>query len=137
MDRIYIVVLFLFTVFLIGCTSEVEPPVVELTEQEQCAEDGGRWQYGPSEPESRCILPYADAGESCTSSDQCLGDCVTNVISNLGVEGTCQEEEIRDNCYNAVENERFECLLDDIIFVCNGDNPDPYCDDLKDDLFFE
>lgn len=107
--------------------------------QKICEQDGGKWT--PGEPQyggQRCIKTYADAGKKCTNSNQCLGGCVTNIVSNLGKEGTCQKSNDRELCFNPIENKRFECLLGDIMFNCDSQKWDFQCDGLlKDKVFFK
>ncbi|MEK7528171.1 MAG: hypothetical protein AAB592_00190 [Patescibacteria group bacterium] len=103
------------------------------SEQSKCTKQGGYWLIGSVI--SRCILPYSDAGEKCTSSDQCLGQCVTNIISQLGKEGVCQYDTSNQGCFNAIESERFTCLMDDIMVSCDSKDWDTWCDSLKGELF--
>ncbi|MFA6382262.1 MAG: hypothetical protein WCX08_03305 [Candidatus Buchananbacteria bacterium] len=107
------------------------------SEQSKCTKQGGNWITGSSEYGSKCIIPYSDAGKKCTSSDQCLGQCVTNIISQLGKEGICQKDNDNQGCFNAIESERFNCLLDDIIITCDSRYWETMCDSLKGKEFFE
>lgn len=119
--------------------SQVLPLNTGESQQEICEQEGGKWTSGePQYGGQRCIKSYADAGKKCTNSDQCLGDCVTNIVSNLGKEGTCQKTNDRELCFNPVENERFQCLLGDIMAFCDGKRWDYQCDNLlKDKDFFK
>jgi len=116
----------------------MQTPDLALNKQEVCEKEGGMWT--PGEPEyggGRCIKVYADAGKKCTNSNQCLGDCVTNIISNLGKEGTCEKSNNRGACFNPIENERFECLLGDIKVSCDEKRWDSeWCDSLLKDKYF-
>ena len=64
---------------------------------------------------------------------------MTNVVSQLGREGVCQETTDSSGCYNAVESEYFDCRLDDVMVRCGGPGvqPDPMCEKLKGDLYSE
>jgi len=106
-------------------------------DRETCEEKGGKWydQYG--ENREICILLFMDAGKTCTSSDACEGLCVTNTISKLGKEGICEKSTDRQGCYNPIENDKFECLLDDILVQCDSQRWDSMCDKLEGDLFFK
>lgn len=111
----------------------------DKNKQDTCEQDGGKWINGdPQYGGQRCIKTYTDAGKKCTNSNQCLGDCVTNVVSNLGKEGICQKTSDGGLCFNPVENKRFECLLGDIMLNCDNQRWDFQCDNLlKDKIFFK
>ena len=107
------------------------------SEQKKCEKQNGTWIVGSAEYGAKCILQYPDAGKECTNSDQCEGKCVTNIISQLGKTGTCQKNNDNQGCFNAIENERFNCFLDDIIITCDSKSWDDMCDSLKGKEFFE
>lgn len=109
------------------------------SKQEICEQGGGKWMSGDVRyGGQRCIKSYTDAGKKCTNSDQCLGDCVTNITSNLGKEGVCQKSTNDELCFNPVENKKFECLLGDIMINCDNQRWDFQCDSLlKDKVFFK
>ena len=96
----------------------------------ECLDAGGEWKWIQADVQG-CVYSYSDGGKYCTSSDQCEGDCVTNVVSNLGVEGFCEHTTNNQGCFNAIENEHFECLEDDIIVRCDLDDWDSWCDYLE------
>jgi len=95
-----------------------------------CYEAGGQWG-GQLSDIKYCVYLYSDGGAYCTHSDQCEGDCITNIISNLNVEGFCEynNDGHRTDCYNTLENEHFNCRMDDIGFTCEEDSWDLGCDD--------
>jgi putative hemolysin len=136
--------LMVFGLILTGCTlqnnktpqpeNKITQPITEAT---TCKEQGGTWIVGSSEFGAKCILPYADAGKKCTSSNQCEGDCVTNVISQLGKEGICQKNDGTQGCFNPIESDRFKCLFDDIMMICDNKNWDALCDTYKGKSFFQ
>lgn len=134
--KIIIIVTMIMIVWLILILQKLSVPQ-PLTWQNDCKKKGGELIIGSAEYGSRCILPYYDAGKKCTSSNQCLGDCVTNIISQLGKEGVCQKNNDIKRCFNTIENKRFICSLDDIIIVCDSDNWDSMCDNLNWKEFFK
>lgn len=107
--------------------------------KESCEARGGTWYAHYGETIDVCVMPFKDGGKKCTSSDQCEGSCVTNVVSQLGKQGTCQRTTDSSGCQNAVESEYFDCRLDDIMIRCGGPGvkPDPMCARLKGDLYSE
>jgi hypothetical protein len=58
----------------------------------------------------QCVLNYADAGKSCTSGEQCAGDCRaapgTDAVPGQKVAGLCQATSDRFGCSTRVENGR-------------------------------
>lgn len=135
------VALLILVVLVVSCTQDPgitdKDFLVEKSAQEECEESGGNWTWVQSHSKM-CVMPYADANQLCTSSNQCEGDCVTNNISNLGKQGICQPNTDFSGCWNAVENEHFECLLDDIVVFCEKENMSAECRHLMEEynLFF-
>lgn len=129
MKKIILLVSLCLVILLSGCT--------QSSEQKTCEKQGGNWIVGSAEYGSRCIMPYPDAGKECTSSDQCEGLCVTNVISQMGKKGECQKDNDSQGCWNAIESERFKCLFDDIMMSCDGQYWDNMCNTYKGKAFFE
>ena len=107
--------------------------------KESCEARGGTWYAHYGETLDVCVMPFADGGRRCTSSAECEGECVTNVVSQLGKEGICQRTTDSSGCYNAVESEYFDCRLDDIMVRCGGPGvkPNHMCEKLKGDLYSE
>ncbi len=52
----------------------------------------------------RCIVPYADAGKTCTDNAECSGDCLATSIVPTGTAttGTCQRDSDRFGCRQEV-----------------------------------
>ena len=76
-----------------------------------------------------CEFSYADAGKSCTSSDQCEGNCVTNKLSNLGREGTCQLNTTTTyRCDTPIEKDYLMTWIGDMGFSCSSTNWESMCD---------
>lgn len=100
----------------------------------ECVLAGGTWT-GIQADSRGCVLPYADAGTPCTSSDQCGGACVTNNVSKLGVQGICQRETALQGCWSPIESENLECLLDDIVTTCGPEYFGHGCEQIEGELF--
>jgi len=107
--------------------------------KESCEASGGTWYAEYGETVDVCVMPFKDGGKKCTSSDECEGSCVTNVVSQLGKQGTCQKTTDSSGCENPVESEYLDCRLDDVMVRCAGPGvkPDPMCKKLKGDLYSE
>ena len=52
----------------------------------------------------RCVMPYADAGKTCTDNSDCSGDCLVTGIVPTGsaTSGTCQRDSDRFGCHQEV-----------------------------------
>ena len=48
----------------------------------KCAKSGGQYKKGGLWGTYSCIKKYADAYKPCTSSEDCLGDCIVFDIDN-------------------------------------------------------
>jgi hypothetical protein len=63
----------------------------------------------------QCVLSYADAGRSCSSGDQCAGDCRVvpgmDPVPGQRVAGQCQATSDRFGCSTRVENGRAEATI--------------------------
>jgi hypothetical protein len=63
----------------------------------------------------QCVIPYADAGKSCTSGDQCAGDCRASgeveVVVGQAVAGSCQATSERFGCFTTVEGGRAQSTI--------------------------
>lgn len=73
----------------------------------QCAEKGGEWASPAAGKPPECILPTADAGKICRSSNQCSVACVSKVdpryAKNRFVVGECLRSSRWDGCFFYVE----------------------------------
>ncbi len=90
------------------------PDTPEATEAYQEARDvdcraaGGTLQPLGRLQRVQCVIPYADAGKSCTDGSQCAGDCVTETAHQDGaqVAGQCQADDRPFGCFAKVEDGR-------------------------------
>lgn len=73
-----------------------------------------------------CMIEYSDGGKQCSNSEECQGNCVTNIPNNLGKEGVCQKSNSTDGCWAKVESSTINCLMyGDILFPCDSDGNTP------------
>ena len=78
---------------------------------DDCAARGGEMRRVGMLGSWQCIVPYADAGRSCTDGDQCAGDCrlpdgAKVPLEGEPVTGVCQPNNDRFGCYTTVEDGR-------------------------------
>lgn len=81
-----------------------------------CGARGGSVQGSVTYGNRRCVIPYADAGRSCTDSDQCAGRCLFDYggrpFSLQGdppagaAAGRCEADDSRLGCRSEVRNGR-------------------------------
>lgn len=86
---------------------EFEGPVATDEERARCAEVGGTIVPSGKLQWENCVQPFADAGQPCTDSADCTGDCryESEAEAEPGAEvtGTCQVTDARFGCYTVVE----------------------------------
>ena len=68
-----------------------------IPDERACAAYGGDWIPQGLLGETGCVFTYPDAGQSCTSSDQCLGGCV--VDDPTQTTGQCKETDSPFGCW--------------------------------------
>src|SRR5262245_51431957 len=56
-----------------------------------CLSKGGNWQQVCLSQRFTCVMPYADAGKSCTDSSQCKGLCMVDMTIRCDVDKNCPE----------------------------------------------
>lgn len=91
------------------------PECVNATNEPDCVANGGCWGTGGLSPEPICTCPTSDAGQPCTTDDDCEGVCV-GPASDTGCEptgGTCAPATPRFGCYCAVFEGGFASLCVD------------------------
>ncbi|OWB29325.1 hypothetical protein XocBAI20_11090 [Xanthomonas oryzae pv. oryzicola] len=61
----------------------------------------------------RCIVPYADAGKTCSDNADCSGDCLATSIVPTGAAttGTCQRDSDRFGCRQEVVGGKGQAAL--------------------------
>ena len=67
-----------FCLGLQACLPEAEPAgaVRDVREEKRCEEQGGRYLLEHPHVSYECVLPFADAGKSCTRASDCRGQCM-------------------------------------------------------------
>jgi hypothetical protein len=117
--RLYIILVCISCLLLIFACRPKDVVDIEK-EKTECTSLGGNWSsmLTDANPTGRCVITYKDGGTPCTSSDQCEGDCVTNVTLNLGKSGWCSKENSKyERCLTPIEENRITCRADDILYV--------------------
>lgn len=79
----------------------------DATLQASCAEDGGSYQRAGMLGQYRCILPFSDAGKSCSDASDCEGKCLAIDGSTAGeasARGQCAPDNNPFGCYAEVRN---------------------------------
>ena len=72
---------------------------------ETCAARGGQIETVGRRGLPTCVVPYADAGKSCTDNAQCQGGCIVegNLEPNdAPVTGQCKRSNVQFGCYAKV-----------------------------------
>ena len=106
---------------------EIAARAAAIDTEAGCAAEGGTWRYVQSFFEV-CVLPYPDAGISCTSSEECVGGCIVRDFASLDRgEGTCRADTSFGQCYAYVEQKSISCLFDDIRITCTRDSTEREC----------
>jgi putative hemolysin len=73
-----------------------------------CAADGGTVERRGRLGAELCVVPFADAGKSCTDASQCEGQCIAEETGPQpeaeNPKGMCQADDKLFGCYSTVEN---------------------------------
>jgi hypothetical protein len=71
-----------------------------------CTARGGRIENVGRIQMPTCVVPFADAGKTCTDKAQCQGDCILegNMESAGPVTGQCQKSNVQFGCFARVVN---------------------------------
>jgi hypothetical protein len=88
--------------------------ILSSAELATCVNKGGSVKIAGLSGNQTCALPLADAGKQCTSSSQCLGDCLLDearpgqrsIGAGAMVVGQCQATDYGFGCRTFVENGR-------------------------------
>ena len=82
------------------------PPPMSAQQREECTAQGGTPQRRGMLNLEMCVVPYSDAGKSCTDSSQCEGLCQYHDLNNVGQEedvvGQCQPDTAPYGCFAEV-----------------------------------
>ncbi|TXD45602.1 hypothetical protein TR80_002030 [Xanthomonas campestris] len=80
------------------------PSTSTSTDAAACTAKGGQMRPVGRMQTPRCVVPYADAGKTCTDNSDCSGDCLATSIVPTGTatSGTCQRDSDRFGCRQEV-----------------------------------
>ncbi len=78
-------------------------------ERARCEAAGGVVQQAGRAGWQHCVQSFADAGTTCTDSDDCLGTCRLtgdpgSLAPGTAAQGVCQANDAPFGCYTTVEN---------------------------------
>ncbi|WAW97574.1 hypothetical protein LGM68_22510 [Xanthomonas citri pv. malvacearum] len=90
-----------------------QPPHTVSADAAECTAKGGQLRPVYRMQIPRCIVPYADAGKTCTDDSDCSGDCLATSIVPTGAAatGTCQRDSDRFGCRQTVVGGRGQAAL--------------------------
>lgn len=89
---------------------DIRKEAFEEIDQEACVADGGVVRAEGLLGLPMCVVPYADAGETCRSGSDCEGDCrgrdgVTDYDAPAGTQrGVCQANNSPFGCFATIED---------------------------------
>ena len=73
-----------------------------------CAADGGTVERRGRLGAELCVVPFADAGKSCTDASQCEGQCIAEEAGPQpdaqSPGGLCQADDRLFGCYSTIES---------------------------------
>ncbi|MFC0153656.1 hypothetical protein ACFFJ4_08440 [Xanthomonas dyei] len=97
-----------------GAAASASPPANAVSaDAAACTAKGGQLRPVGRMQIPRCIVPYADAGKTCTDKADCSGDCLVTSIVPTGTvtTGTCQRDSDRFGCRQAVVGGKGQAAL--------------------------
>lgn len=98
-----------------GPSGDAGSPLTIPETSAACGAEGGIWRREGRLGTWMCVMPYADAGRSCTDGAQCRGDCRLaddeRPPAGAAVTGVCQADTSRFGCFTRVENGRAAATL--------------------------
>ena len=104
-----------FAMALAACAAPAEtPPAVADNAQATCAAQGGRLERVGRAQTLQCVIPYADAGKSCTDGAQCeSGRCLgpVDAAGQTYTSGQCQADNMRFGCTTTIVNGHAEAAI--------------------------
>ncbi|MBV6782876.1 hypothetical protein KWH04_20015 [Xanthomonas campestris pv. trichodesmae] len=89
------------------------PPHTVSADAAECTAKGGQLRPVGRMQIPRCIVPYADAGKTCTDNSDCSGDCLATSIVPTGAAaaGICQRDSDRFGCRQTVVGGKGQAAL--------------------------
>jgi hypothetical protein len=77
----------LLVLLIVGC-ADIQHSTAGTTGN-VCLARGGAGQRACLSQEYRCVMPYPDAGKSCSDSSECKGQCVVDLTDQCDASGKC------------------------------------------------
>ena len=76
-------------------------PAQAQSAEADCAARGGSMQPVGRMQRPTCVVPYADAGKTCSDKADCQGACIAdgNAESQAATAGQCQKTNVQFGCY--------------------------------------
>jgi hypothetical protein len=91
--------------------ASAKPKLPEYKTRATCEAGSGKWSWPgmprpgePNDSEGFCLLSTGDAGQPCTSSNECEGSCEAQADSATTHKGRCSAKNTRTGCRAYVEN---------------------------------
>jgi putative hemolysin len=87
---------------LAACAPAAQAPApVAQSADASCAARGGAMQPVGRLQRSTCVVPYADAGKTCSDKADCQGACIAegNLEAQGATTGQCQKTNVQFGCY--------------------------------------
>jgi hypothetical protein len=84
---------------------DAAPPKADSA-QADCAGRGGSMQPVGRMQRLTCVVPYADAGKTCSDKADCQGACIAegNLEAQGATTGQCQKTNIQFGCFAKIVN---------------------------------
>ena len=87
---------------LAACAPATQAPAPTAQSADaSCAARGGSMQPVGRLQRSTCVVPFADAGKTCSDKADCQGACIAdgNAESQAATTGQCQKTNVQFGCY--------------------------------------
>lgn len=86
---------------LAACAPAPAPQPAAQSADASCAARGGTLQPVGRLQRQTCVVPYADAGKTCSDKADCQGACIAegNLEAQGAVTGQCQKTNVQFGCY--------------------------------------
>lgn len=87
---------------LAACAPAAQTPAPAAQSADaSCAARGGTMQPVGRLQRQTCVVPYADAGKTCSDKADCQGACIAegNLEAQGAVTGQCQKTNVQFGCY--------------------------------------
>ena len=87
---------------LAACAPATQAPAPTAQSADaSCAARGGSMQPVGRLQRSTCVVPFADAGKTCSDKADCQGACIAdgNAESQNATTGQCQKTNVQFGCY--------------------------------------